>query len=290
LSALTKVFVVLHVVLTMLFVSATIVFVNRVENAKAAQARSTAEVQRLTREAQFATNQARVAEADAAAVRQQSADAIRAVRQDLATAQGDVRERDAQIAALKQDVASAQASLQAATAALSTAQDSNKVLTAQIGETRTAADKIQQQNTEVLTAIADRNSKLQVATRRIRNLEEELEAAQTALAEVQDRGGPAQASAAGGTAEPAIVPAEPINGIVRDRRTVNGVPYATISVGSQDGVTKNMVFNVIQRGPGGDFLGYLRVDRVEPTEAVGRLEGPRVEDIQPNTSEVRTQL
>jgi hypothetical protein len=68
------------------------------------------------------------------------------------------------------------------------------------------------------------------------------------------------------------------------------VPYATISVGSQDGVTQDMVFNVIERGGKGRFLGYLRVDRVEPNEAVGRLEGPAVNDIQANESEVRTQL
>jgi len=110
---------------------------------------------------------------------------------------------------------------------------------------------------------------------------------------LQDRGpaGPAAGAAeasARGAEEPGVTPATPINGVIRDKKNVNGVIFATISVGSQDQVTKNMVFNVIDREQG-DFLGYLRVDRVEPNEAIGRLDGPKVADIKPG-NEVRTQL
>ena len=57
-SALTKVFVVLHVVLTMLFVAATVVFVNRVEDVTAQQKKLQAEVVAAQRRAEFAEGQA----------------------------------------------------------------------------------------------------------------------------------------------------------------------------------------------------------------------------------------
>ena len=293
-SALTKVFVILHVVLTMLFVSAAIVFVNRVEDHRAAKDQADKELQRVSRQASFDLNQAQVALADAVNVKTAAETAMRGLREQLNTAQAGNIDRDKQLAAAKQDLLSAQASLQAATAALGTTQDSNKLLTAQITETRTAADKIQQQNTELLTANSTLNQSLQTATRQLRNANETIEELQTQVASFQDRGGAPAGPAGGAEARPGegpgITPAVAINGVVRAKRNVNGVPYATISVGSQDGVTEDMVFNVIERGGQGRFLGYLRVDRVEPNEAVGRLEGPAVNDIQPDKSEVRTQL
>ena len=121
---------------------------------------------------------------------------------------------------------------------------------------------------------------------------EEMDELRERNAFLEDRGGGAGAAVADASAEPGaerpgITPAQPINGVIRDKKVVNGVTFATISVGAQDQVTEDMLFNVIERN--GDFLGYLRVDRVEPNEAIGRLEGPRVADMKPG-DEVRTQL
>lgn len=291
-SALTKVFVVLHVVLTMLFVAATIVFVNRVENFAQSKERQAKENEILRRQAEFATNQAQTALAEATSVKIQSGNEVSRIRQLLNTELANVRERDTQIAGLRQNLGSAEASLQGANAALATAQESNKLLGAQINETRAASDKIQEENTQLQTAIADITAKHQTASRALQNANEEIDELRTQIASLQDRGpgpgaGAVQASAAGGE-EPGFTPATPINGVIRDKKNVNGVVYATISVGSQDQVTENMIFNVIDREQG-DFLGYLRVDRVEPNEAVGRLDGPRVADMKPG-NEVRTQL
>src|SRR5687767_1885850 len=128
----------------MLFVSAAIVFVNRVEDHRLAAKQANDEVTRVSRQASFDLNQAQVALADAVNVKTAAENAMRALREQLNTAQAGNIDRDKQLAAAKQDLLSAQASLQAATAALGTTQDSNKLLTAQITETRTAADKIQQ--------------------------------------------------------------------------------------------------------------------------------------------------
>ena len=80
-----------------------------------------------------------------------------------------------------------------------------------------------------------------------------------------------------------------INGVVREVRTIAGLPYATISVGSADNVTKGMQFNIVQRN--GAFLGKLTVDTVELNDATGRIAGPpdKLSLVQPGV-EVKTQL
>ena len=97
---------------------------------------------------------------------------------------------------------------------------------------------------------------------------------------------PMMASAQGGAA--ARLGAPPINGVIRARREIAGVPYATISVGGNDGVAKGMEFKIIDR-TSGNFLGILTVDSVESTEATGRLAGPKLTDVRPGV-EVRTQI
>jgi hypothetical protein len=79
-----------------------------------------------------------------------------------------------------------------------------------------------------------------------------------------------------------------INGVVQDVRPIAGNQYATISVGSADGVQQGMEFKVIDR-TSGNFLGTLVVVGVEPNEASGRLFGPNIAQVKPGV-EVRTQL
>jgi hypothetical protein len=71
-----------------------------------------------------------------------------------------------------------------------------------------------------------------------------------------------------------------IEGVVEETRRVAGRDYATISVGSEDGVRKNMRLAVL--GPRGELLGSVTVAAVDPEEALGVLSGPRVNDIRPN--------
>jgi chromosome segregation ATPase len=80
-----------------------------------------------------------------------------------------------------------------------------------------------------------------------------------------------------------------VNARVEETRTIGGVRYATINVGSADQVARNMQLKVVDPRSH-QFLGYIVVDTVYPHQAIGRLEGPRVGDIQPQVSEVRSQL
>jgi hypothetical protein len=290
LSVLTKVFIVLHVVLTMLFVAATIVWVNRVDTTKVAldsAVKETAGARRELAEAQASESRAK---GDAAALSTQSAAAIANVRKERDEAIAAVRQRDAALAGAQQNVASEGAKLQAVTAALQTAQKSNATFQQTLEQTRTSSDKLQQENTQLLTANSDLNSRVQVALRKNQFLNEELDQAREQIAQMNDRGG-ATASAAAAPAAAGISGVrteQAINGVIRDVKNVGGVQTATVSVGSTDNVKPQMQFNVIDR-EAGNFLGYFIVDRVEQNEAVGRLTGPSVNQMKKG-NEVRTQL
>jgi hypothetical protein len=139
--------------------------------------------------------------------------------------------------------------------------------------------------------INDLTNRLEVTERERRNATEQLEEMRgqnTKLGSaLQDAGkNPREILAsnripAGGGTAPRI------NGVVREVRTVAGLPYATISVGSADSVTKGMIFNVVERN--GNFLGKITIVSVELNEATGRLSGPKVDQVRQGV-EVKTQL
>jgi hypothetical protein len=290
LSVLTKVFIVLHVVLTMLFVAATVVWVNRVEEFKTTLTTAKNDANAARKEASEAQAAAATAKADATALSIQSATAIGNVRKERDQALATVRERDAALAGATQNVASEGAKLQAVTAALQTAQKTNSALQQQLEATRTASDKLQQENTQLLTANADLNSRQQVALRQNRALNEDLDQLRNQIADMKAGGGGGTAAAvpAGSTEVAGVRTEQAINGVIRDVKNVGGVQTATVSVGSADNVKPQMQFNVIDR-EGGNFLGYFVVDRVEQNESVGRLTGPHADQMKKG-NEVRTQL
>ena len=80
----------------------------------------------------------------------------------------------------------------------------------------------------------------------------------------------------------------PINGVIVQRMAIDGQPFALISVGSEDDVKKGMRFTVID-GETSQFLGFVTVEEVDDQVSVGRLSGPRVDQIAPNDT-VRTQV
>jgi hypothetical protein len=77
-----------------------------------------------------------------------------------------------------------------------------------------------------------------------------------------------------------------VNGVVREKRVIAGVPYATISIGSADAVTRGMRLRVLGGRGGQEFLGYVDVTNVEPDEAIGKLSGPRVNEVTANSQVV----
>lgn len=286
-SPLTKLFVVLLVILSLLTTAATVVFVNQTQN-------SAKMLTDARKELESARAEAREAEAAAGAQRDQAQEAIRNAqnqieqfRQSANQLQMRINELAAQNADSTTKTTLMSADNTRLTEALKAAQETNARQADQITQLRTTGDERLKQNVELNTRVTELTDQNQVLERELRFANEQLTEAKTTVdkqgAMLKDAGiNPKMASAGTGAGAP------PINGVIRARRDIAGIPYAVISVGSNDGVTRGMEFKIVDRASK-QFLGVLTVDSVEPTEATGRLAGPNLNAVRPGV-EVRTQL
>ena len=288
-SALTKTFVVLLVVCSLLLTAATVVFVNRTEDYNKRLTNETA--LRQTADRNYAQAQAD-ASAAAAQARQATSDANTRVAEkdrDIAAREQEISKRDLEIVDLKNQLARMSLDNNRMAEALKASQDMSNALQTQLADLRKREDTTIAQNADLNKRVSDLTATLDVterdrktATEQLANVQQQL---QTLQGTVQSRA-PQLLNPQGGNA---FVPAPgPINGVIREVRTIGNVPYATISVGAADDVKKGMQFNLVDR-QNSKWLGKLTVDSVEPNEATGRLEGPFVRDVHPGI-EVRTQL
>jgi hypothetical protein len=281
-------FVVLHVVLSLMLTAGLIVFVNRTE-AFNISLTSTKTALNL------ANMKAQTAEADASAARESAESAVKSVNAQiqsvlgkLTDAQREIAAKDARLAKLASDAALASADITGLTDALKASEDQKAKQSDALAQGRADADNYVKKNSDLNLAVSDLTNKLEVALRERTNYSEQLAEQKSQVenltAIVKDLGG--NPNTVGGNK--ANLGAVAINGVVREVKPINGIPYATISVGSADNVQKGMQFNVIDRDRG-VFLGQLTIDSVEPTTATGRLDGPRIGDVHKGT-EVKTQL
>jgi len=284
------VFVVLHVVLSMLLVSAVVVYVGKEQNFKQqlADTKSKSESEERKQSAALAEAQnAQAATIDQMRVMQGQATALTT---QLAASEAKIAGLGVQLAEASANNSLQQANATTLTSALQAAQGTTAKLQEIVVDLRKANDTLVQRNVEADKSIADLTNKVDVLDRDGKYLREQL----TQVASDAEKLG-AAVRATG--ADPKSITGGPINvagatpsinGVVRDVRTIESLPYATISVGSADSVTKGMKFNVIDRAKG-EFLGVIEVVSVEPNEATGRVTGPKIADIGAG-AEVRTQL
>lgn len=287
-SPLTKLFVVLLVILSMLMTAATVVFVNKEDEMKASLETTRNELSAQRAKSEQAENERSAAEARATAAQLQANTQTTQANAAVTAAQQQIANLNVDLAKARSDAAAEQLNVSKLSAGLETAQATMGRQYDEITRMRTASDQMVRQVAEMNTTISDLTNRLDVTERERRNLAEQLAEAQNQSQKLglQLKGlgiAPEAALAAEAKAAPG-----PINGVVRRIDTFGGRKYATISVGSADSVAKGMEFKVVNRDTG-DFLGNLTVDSVEPNEATGRLEGPRVGDIKPGV-EVKTQL
>ena len=286
-SPLTKVFVVLLVVLALLLTAATVTFVSTQEtfNTALTTARGDADAQRAQvqqLQAQLSAAQAQVSEARLTA------------NQQIAAAQNAARERQQLIVQLEEQLRKTErdkvqltADLSRLTEALAASETTKSQLQEIVTNLRDVADRRQTENAQLSTAINDLTNRLEQTERDRRFFAEQ-------LAELRQQNERISAAARRAGIDLRQVVAQTvggdvrINGVIRNTRTIAGMEYATISVGSADGVQRGMEFNIIDR-ESGNFLGILTVDTVEANEATGRIRGERVAEIRPG-AEVRTQL
>ena len=280
-SVITKLFVVLLVISSLLLSASVVVFVNRVEDFKTTSDGFKTKLTSANREVKDLTS-------GLASARQEKTDLQTEMTKQIGDLNRDVVTRDAAAADLKAQIAQASKDQQISLAtnkgtadALKATQEENKGLQQTVTDSRAKNDELLKQNGELntqVTVLDNKNRQLQKAADYAGELVVTLKAENATLR---------QKGATAGTSDAIVPDAGPINGVIRRVDIIGGKKYATISVGSSDLVKKGMRFNVINR-QGGEFLGFLTVDSVQPNEAIGQLEG-KVDKIQAGV-EVKTHL
>jgi len=274
-SALTKTFILLHVVMSMLLAAGLIVFVNRLDVSAQATKASTARIARLEDEARVAQAEAATVRAAQTAVQQQAQNQVEQLRSELAKANTDALALRGQIAELQSHSAQDKAALTAAMEAQKVAQQNQGTLQGQLADLRVSQDKLTQQFTEANLSINDLNNRLQTTERARRDLAERLTDATDRLQNTPAGGD--RAGTAGG-----IVPStrNHVEGVIKERMAIAGRPYATISIGSNDAIAQNMQLKVVSQS--GEWLGYVTVTKVDQEEAIGVLSGPKINQVRAN--------
>ena len=113
-SALTKTFILLHVVMSMLLAAGLIVFVNRVDASAQATKADKAQIARLNEDVRVAQTEASVAVSAQRAVQQQATNQVEQIRAELARATSDALALRTQLAEAQAQAASDKASLTSA--------------------------------------------------------------------------------------------------------------------------------------------------------------------------------
>ncbi len=287
-STLTKLFVVLLVVMSLLSSAGFIVFVNRVENFKTSLATANASVTQGRQDLATAKAQASDLLAQVATARRDADDAQKEVARVTNDEAEKVASLQATIAGDQSNATIAQVSTANITAALTASEGQRKAQTDALISARSDLDKARQTASDDDIAISDLTNKNDVGSHKVTDLSEQLAQAKgdndRYTAQLKELGQSPNVAAP----DRVQISAPPINGVVRQTGPINGIPYATISVGSAEQVQKGMVFEVIDRTHG-KFLGELTIDSVDLHEATGRLEGPAIHDVRVGT-DVRTQL
>jgi hypothetical protein len=288
LSPLTKLFVVLLVVLSLLTTAGTIVYINKESVQKGTLTTLQTQLQAAQSAAQTARDELTAAQQNLQNVQQQANAQSQAKDIELNTRQSKISELNVELAKAQSAGATQQLDVSRLTEALNASQASTTALQTEVARLRTNNDALVKQSSDLNSSVSDLTARLEVTERERRLLAEQLTQAsgenQRLSAIIKG------ANLSPGQADTAVarsgLPA--INGVIRDVRTIAGRQYATVSVGSADGVKNGMEFKILDRA-GGNFLGTLVVDSVEPNEAAGRIQGPRVAEVRPGV-EVRTQL
>jgi hypothetical protein len=286
LSVLTKVFIVFHVVLSLMLAAGLIVFVNRTENFKTTLAADKAKISSQASQLAAVTADDRAQEGYAAAARVARDAAIADGQKTAAALEAEVGDAKVNVAEAQSAAKTLQVSIDNLTAVANASEGQRKALSDLLETIRTDNNTLNKKNGDLNLAVSDLTNKLEVATRLVTNYQEtiaELKAAKEADEKIlADKGIPLNSSPGLAAGAPAI------NGVIRSSRMINGIPYATISVGADAQVMKGMKFSVIDSAKG-EFLGDLTIEQVDEREATGKLEGPHVADVQPGL-EVKTQL
>ena len=272
-SMLTKVFVVLLSVFSIAFTSMAVAFVARTANW-----RETAE--KYKEHAQVADTNLRHAHAAHAAE-------IATLRDDSRELQRRIGDLEVQLQGARTEVAQVRADLAQAQSEKSSVEAINRGLLAQLQVADTARSEyqrqrnsIEQRNIELERRGVDLNDRVNELTAQLavlleqkRQYEQQINILRTENQKLSQAHGaagrPITFESPEGAATPGVTAITPVSAsAIRGRvQEVEG-ELITLTVGSADGVRKDMVF-VIHRN--GNYVGDVKISAVEPNRAAGRL-------------------
>ncbi|MCC7192453.1 MAG: hypothetical protein IT444_06675 [Phycisphaeraceae bacterium] len=271
-SVLTKVFVVLVTVLSILLVALFVPFVAKTENYKeqVRLAKTEAEGARQTaaqRQTEINTMQNKQTEAY---VQLQSAKAL--VDQQVLALNDRLAQSEKEGLEAKADLVKREADLTQLSAAAKLSTQLQEAMEAELRDRRTAMVSQQTRMIELQDRIEEITSQLQAAERQRKRDAERLVDLETQLAETTKRlaqgGSAVAANTAGPTAPATFESSVTINGSVTKVDKVEGDSFAQINVGSAGGVEENMRF-LVHRGD--VYLGTLVITAVDTNAASGRM-------------------
>jgi hypothetical protein len=276
LSPLTKVFVVLLVITSMLSTAGFVVFVQNVKPLQGQLDNSSQQRQAAVAQASYALAAKEQAEAQRdAEIAAHQADRTRDAGV-LAVAQSKLNDAQVQIAQLQAEKTNLEATVNTLNSNLALTAATADKLNQQVNDLRTKNDSLTKQSDDDTKQLADLTSQVETQGATLEQtqekLQDEMERDQKLGGWVKDHNGDPDQIAAGGTGTGLGAGAPAIAGRVVEKSTINGVPYVTISVGSADGVARQMQFYVIDPTTS-EFLGIVTVDTVDSNNSIGKLEG-----------------
>jgi hypothetical protein len=286
-SALTKIFVLLNVVLSIVLAAGMVVWVNRSENfVKTATTQSAA---LKLKDAQIASLRAdnTLIGGERTQIQQSMQHQLDDMQKANMALQAQLNDKDTQIAQLNGNLAQATAAQKSANDALTVAQKMIDTQNTTLADSRKNETDLEKKNAELSFAVNDWTNKFEVVNRQERDDREQITQLQSDNRKYQETIHKNGLSENGPTLNGESL--VKVAGVVRSAQNIGGVPYATIDVGAADQVTKGMQFKVIDPKAADPFLGYLIVDRVEPRQSFGHLTGPHINEVHEGV-EVRTQL
>jgi hypothetical protein len=288
LSALTKLFVILLIVCSMLLTGGVVVFINRTEGYKELWTKAQDEVRKRETEKDAAETLARTAQNREVAAVNQSNNKITELQTTIAQLTKEIGDRSTTVNTKDTQIHVLTAQNTDATSSLKNLNESLKDLQARYDAIVKQNGELQIRNAEFVGANTEVQKKNEALERELRAKVEELvqvKAERDKAREIIAQAGLDNPNRVGPRV-PRVAPA--VSGYVKSVRTEGGQTFAVISLGAADRIDKGMQFNITDPNTS-TFLGKITIDTVEANESFGRVEGPRVADIQPNQSRVLPQ-
>lgn len=289
-SPLTKLFVVLLVIVSMLNAAAIVVFVNKATPLQPALDAAKSQLAAINLQAAANLQARQQAEGQYNTEVQQHQKDNSNNQGAVAAVQGQLNEARVTIARLQSDNTDLQAGQNTANNNAQLASSTASKLQEQVTQLRTTNDKLAKENEEFGFHNAQLTSTLDSMKARLDQTQEQLsqnkEDTQKLAGALKVRGYDPDAIINTPAANDLGAPA--IEGVVRETSVINGNTFVTLSVGSADGVAKGMKFYVVN---GSDFLGVVTIDTVDSDNSIGKLDPARGKgDAVQKGNEVKTQL